>query len=155
MSKLNYTKVEKLLIHAIQKMRVQGLLELANRLMEEKHLNIKKGATKALPKPATLKLVVENIKNDLKKIKELDKDVYLGLAAEQGEVDEVVSDLHTFVLSDWENLLALKEKILQTKEQLMADPDADPLEEQIEREKKELEKRGEDDFKRRKGWQSV
>ncbi len=153
--KIEYSKVEELLMQALRKMKTQNLIKFIKKTLEDRERNIATEGKTELPPPAVLTKLIVLIKKDLAAIERADPAAMEPLSEVPEEVSELITHLKDFSEDDWNKMMTLKEKLRQVRSQLAAESEEELSESLIQEELDKLEKQGKFNFKANKKWRSV
>jgi hypothetical protein len=157
MAKTNYSKVEKLLVDGIRRLKTEQLLEIADKAALAHRKNVAPATEPSLPLPSesAVHATIRGIKRDLKAIEAADPETFATLGSDQESVSTLVPRLAEFSQTDWDQLVAVREKIEAIRREVVGVTESQQLDLQIQGEFDKLEVKGKYDFHSKDKWRPV
>lgn len=155
MAKINYEKVERLLLQGLDKMALDDLQDLADELMKEREANVKIKVKDKPPGGEVIRTLVERLRKSLKEVKAENIAFYKRLEKPKERLKELYKKADSVTLDEWEEIKEIKELVMETHRMLSSGGDAQYNQKMISERLRALEKKGKYNFRGKDSWDTV
>lgn len=157
MAKFSYAKLEKIIIDILRKYRKKVMWEDIVRVLEERRRNARRKQGRKPPSPAAAKKLMDAVIFNLKLIKEHSPESFEELYKIRKRCKELTQKLDSLSLEEWDELRSCKKHLNKVRAHSMTEGESDSAyeDEMIEKQAKQLKKRGKYDFNVSDSWETV